>query len=130
MITLSGNQIIQRTNNRLLILEPYGPNCIRCRMTRNSKISDEKWTLLDAQPTEYEISQDGESARLVVGDLRVDVEAAIPWYPSRLVFYRKNEPILYQAHYGDTDNTFIHTEGDHYKTTIVFVGTRNLSSYH
>ena len=43
MITCQENRVILKTANELTWIEPYGPNCLRCRSTRNSRISREKF---------------------------------------------------------------------------------------
>lgn len=47
MLSIQGNQIIFRKPQSLTIIEPYGPDCVRVRTTRNSTICDESWTLLN-----------------------------------------------------------------------------------
>ena len=35
--------------DELTVIEAYGKDCIRCRLTRNGKLSGENWTLLPAK---------------------------------------------------------------------------------
>lgn len=120
MLTVSENRITLRTPHSLTVIEPYGPNCVRCRSTRNSTVSDEKWTLLDPLPAQCTVSSDEKTATLVNGDVSVVVENCGPWFPGRITFYRKGKQILRQCHENDAENAFIHTEGDNYRTTITF----------
>lgn len=120
MLTVSQSRITLRTPHSLTVLEPYGPNCIRCRSTRNSTVSDEKWTLLDPLPTQCTVEADEKTATLVNGDVSVVVENCGPWFPGRLTFHRKGKQILRQCHENDAENAFIHTEGDNYRTTVTF----------
>ena len=48
-ITVEQNRIIFERRDELTVVEPYGPNCIRCRSTKNCKLSEENWTLLPAK---------------------------------------------------------------------------------
>ena len=48
-ITIEKDRIIFERRDELTIFEPYGPDCIRCRSTKNSRLSDENWTLLPAK---------------------------------------------------------------------------------
>ena len=46
-IVLEEKRLVFQRRDELLMIEPYGENCLRCRATRNNKFSEEKWTLLD-----------------------------------------------------------------------------------
>lgn len=129
MITVKDNKIIQRKPHCLTVIEPYGPNCVRVRTTRNSNVRDEKWTLLDPLPCEYTITEDETGATLVNGDLTVSFVKVQPWMPGHLVFYRKGEEILRERHESDIDNEFIHTGGDNYRTTVIFEANKGEHFY-
>ena len=120
MLTINGSQIFLRRPHSLTVIEPYGPNCIRCRSTRNNTVRDENWTLLDPLPAQCSITQDGGKVTLVNGDISVLVENNGVWFPGRLTFYRKGKEILRERHESDAANSFIHTEGDHYRATVIF----------
>ena len=47
-ITVEKNRVTYERRDELTVIEAYGKDCLRCRSTRNSKISDENWTLLPA----------------------------------------------------------------------------------
>lgn len=121
MITIRENQIILRTqHDGVYVFEPYGPGCIRCRATRNSRVSDEKWTLLEALPAQYSITCDEHTATLVNGDLKLVVRDGNRWGGGSQTYYRKGEKILQSRYEGDAANAFVHTEGDHYRITAIF----------
>lgn len=120
MIICQDSRIIFRTPTELTVIEPYGPNCLRCRSTRNSAVSDERWTLLDPLPADVTITSDEKTAALVNGDLSVTVENNGIWFPGRITYSRKGQPVLRTVHESDAANAFIHTEGDHYRTTVTF----------
>lgn len=120
MIICQENRIILKTKDELTWIEPYGPNCLRCRSTRNSTISDESWTLQSAKPVQCAISQDEKTTTIVNGDISAVIENPGPWFPGRISYYRKGKLILRTVHENDAANAFIHTEGDHYRTTVTF----------
>ncbi|MBE5780130.1 MAG: hypothetical protein E7331_12485 [Clostridiales bacterium] len=120
MITISENRITVRLHNSVSVYEPYGPGCIRCRSTRNSVISDEKWTLLDALPAQYTITLEENTATLVNGDLTLKIADGNPWNNARVTYLRKGKEILRSRQEGDPMGNFSHTEGDHYRSTVIF----------
>ena len=122
MITCQENRVILKTANELTWIEPYGPNCLRCRSTRNSRISDESWTLQPPMPLAQPctITRDEKTTTIVNGDISAVIENSGPWFPGRISYYRKGKPILRTIHENDAANAFIHTEGDHYRTTVTF----------
>ena len=72
-ITATANSILFQMRDESILFEPYGPDTIRVRATRNGTFSEEKWTLLDPLPAEATVTCDGESAHMPVGSLTVDV---------------------------------------------------------
>lgn len=46
-IVLDKKRLVFQRRDELIVIEPYGKNCLRCRATRNNVVSDEKWTLLE-----------------------------------------------------------------------------------
>ncbi len=122
MLSTHGNQIVFRKPHSVTIIEPYGPNCIRVRATRNSTIRDESWTLLPPLPLSAPCTpeQAGNTATLTNGDITVQVENNNPWFAGRMTFLRKGKVILREQYENDLENSFIHTEGDHYRTTVIF----------
>ena len=80
-ITIYEDKLIYQRRDELTILEPYGPNCIRCRSTKNSKILDENWTLLPPKEgAEYSITGDESVAEITNGMVKVKLEAGNIWY--------------------------------------------------
>lgn len=120
MITYSGSQITLHTQHGLSVIEAYGVNCIRCRTTRNSQVRDERWTLLDPLPADVTITAEEKAVTLANGDISVRVEDGNMWSPGCLTFYRRGKRILCTRRESDPANAFIHTEGDHYRTTVIF----------
>ena len=48
-ITKIKDGISFQIRDEIVCIEAYGENCIRVRSSRNSKLSDERWTLLEAE---------------------------------------------------------------------------------
>ena len=94
-ITIEKDLIIFERRDELTVFEPYGPDCIRCRSTKNSRLSDENWTLLPAKEGAcFSIEGDEKKAVLKNGHMSVSVDAGTPWYGGIITFYRDDVPIL------------------------------------
>lgn len=120
MLQVKGNQIVLRAPHGMWVVEPYGINTVRCRVTRNTRISDEKWTLLSVPEADCTWHQEENKVTFVNGDLSVTVENCAPYFPGRVSIFRKGRCILTTRQEGDAANMFLHTEGDHYRTVISF----------
>ncbi|MDE6875464.1 MAG: hypothetical protein K2P87_13510, partial [Lachnospiraceae bacterium] len=65
ILTLENQKIIFQRRDELTVVEAYGKNCIRCRSTKNSRLSDENWTLLaPAEEAEGVVTGDSQCATL------------------------------------------------------------------
>ncbi len=120
MLQVKGNQIILRAPHGMWVVEPWGKNTVRCRATRNTRISDEQWTLLSVPQAECSWQVEENKASFQNGDLSVTVENCAPYFPGRITVYRKGKCILTTRTEGDAANMFAHTEGDHYRTCVSF----------
>ncbi len=120
IITLKENAILFERRDETVLIEPYGLNCIRVRASKNSNLSDEKWTLLDAKDnSEPVITGDDKHATLTNGDISVDVSTTNDW-GGELCFKRKGRVILATKNYGDYCMRYQHTEGDNYRIRYAF----------
>ncbi len=120
IITLRENAILFERRDETVLIEPYGLNCIRVRASKNSKLSDEKWTLLDAKDNSKPvITGDNKHATLTNGDISVDVSTTNDW-GGELCFKRKGRVILSTKNYGDYCMRYQHTEGDNYRIRYAF----------
>lgn len=72
-ITATAHSVLFQMRDESILFEPYGPDTIRVRATRNGTFSDEKWTLLDPLPADAVAECDGEHASLTVGSLRMEL---------------------------------------------------------
>ena len=72
-ITFTESSILFQMRDETILFEPYGPDTIRVRATRNGTFSEKKWTLLDPLPADCTVTGDEHSAHMTVGSLTVDV---------------------------------------------------------
>ncbi|MCL2372184.1 MAG: hypothetical protein FWC78_02135 [Defluviitaleaceae bacterium] len=102
-----------------VLIEAYGESCARVRITRNSIISDEKWTLLPPTSQECVVTKDETGASLTTGKLTAKI---IPGYFKGyfIVFFKDGEEILRSREEGDYVNKFVHVEGDNYRIKAIF----------
>ena len=119
-ISIKGKGILFETRDELLYVEPYGENCARVRSTRNSKLSDERWTLMEPEPDSSTVEYDGEVATLKNGKLTVKVSYV--WGYSRVEFLRNGETVLASREESDPATKYAHVEGDHYRIRASFQG--------
>ena len=76
-----GKKLMFERKDELMVIEPYGENCLRCRSTRNARISDESWTVLPpSTPDCCVIEGDEEKMKISNGLISAVVESGNPWY--------------------------------------------------
>ena len=68
-ITLNANNITFSMRDKLVRVEPFGDGCIRVRASRNTRLSDETWTVTAPRETPCQISGGGDRAALTCGSL-------------------------------------------------------------
>ncbi len=119
-IELQEKKLVFRRRDELLVVEPYGPDCLRVRNTRNNRVSDERWTLLPPGGDACTVSGDEHTATMTNGSVSVTLEAGNPWYGGVLTFFRNGRQILHSRFEGDYVNRFVHVEGDHYRVQAIF----------
>lgn len=120
-ITLCEDRLIFERRDELTVIEPYGPDCLRVRSTRNNKILDEDWTLLPPKDgAECVITGDEKEAVIKNGMMSARIEAGFPWYGGIISYYRKDKMILHTKFEGDYTGRNVHTEGDHYQVKMIF----------
>ncbi len=116
---MNNSSILFERRDETMLIEPYGLNCIRVRASKNAKLSDEKWTLLDPKDnSKPELSGDDKHATLTNGDISVRVSTN-DW-GGELCFMRKGKQILCTKNYGDYCMRYLHTEGDNYRIRFAF----------
>lgn len=121
VITREKNRIVFQRRDELTVVEAYGKDCIRCRSTKNNRISEENWTLLPPRE-EAECTVEGNDSEAVLtnGRVSVKVEVGNPWFGGVLTYYRQGVRILRTKYEGDYTGRNVHTEGDHYQIKVIF----------
>lgn len=90
-IQIQENAICFERKDEVVRIEPYGPNCLRFRSSRNRVLSEESWTLLPArEAAQVTISDEGQGAVLKNGLIQVEVGTGkeliiLCGVPSRLI---------------------------------------------
>lgn len=118
-ITKHKNGILFEMRDELVFVEPWGEDCIRVRATRNSKLSDEKWTLLDAEPDDshVEVIDDG---KVVLYNGKLRAELTCGWQCGVLSVFNGDKLVLRTHEEADPHTRYMHVEGDNYRTRIIF----------
>ncbi len=114
------NGLLFEMRDETVFVEPYGADCLRVRATRNSQFSEEKWTLLDAEPsTSYvEIEENGNSGTIVNGKIKAVYRKG--WQQGNITFYRDDKVVLRTHEESDPVTRYAHVEGDNYRTKVIF----------
>lgn len=95
-IRIEDKRLVFQRKDELTVIEPYGRDCLRCRSTKNGRISDEKWTVLEpVTQDECVVSGDEKKATIVNGMVSATIEAGNPWYGGIITYYRKGKQILH-----------------------------------
>ncbi|MBE5945031.1 MAG: hypothetical protein E7258_08975, partial [Lachnospiraceae bacterium] len=129
-ITICKDKLIFERKDELTIIEPYGPDCLRCRSTKNGKILDEDWTLLP--PMEGgECITDGDEkvATIKNGMVSAKIEAGQIWYGGLITYYREDKDILRTKFEGEYTGRNVHVEGDHYQIKVIFEANKGEHIY-
>lgn len=120
-IIVEEKKLIYRRKDELTVIEPYGANCLRCRSTKNAKLLEENWTLLDPVTEDACMtSGDEKKATIQNGSVSATIEAGQIWYGGLITYYRYGKPILHTKFEGDYTNRNQHVEGDHYRIQVIF----------
>lgn len=120
-IRIEGKKLIYQRRDELTVIEPYGENCLRCRSTKNSRLSEETWTVLPpATEDQCHIEGDERFATITNGRIKATMDAGQIWYGGILTYYRDDRQILHTRFEGDYTNRNQHVEGDHYRIQVIF----------
>lgn len=120
-LKVNGKQLIYKRKDELTIIEAYGKDCLRVRSTKNSTVSDEKWTVLDpATPDACQIVVEEKTGTITNGMMKATVEIGEIWNGGIITFYREDKKILKTRFEGDYTNRNQHVEGNHYTIKAIF----------
>ena len=90
MFAKADNKLIFHYDAEELWIEPWGNNALRIRASKNDRISDEKWALLDVAPEEASIEIKEDSAYIQNGK----VKAVITRFGKIMIYNQKGELLL------------------------------------
>jgi len=120
-IELFENKLIFERRDELTVIEGYGENCLRCRSTKNGRISDEAWTLMSPKTqAKCVVSGDEKVATISNGLVSAKIEAGNIWHGGVITYYRDGKQILKTKFEGDYTTRNMHVEGDHYQVKVIF----------
>lgn len=120
-ITVKEQAILYQRKDETILIEPYGPNCIRVRATRNAAVSDEAWTLLPPlEAPNVQISGDNTKATITNGDICMELVDGWGWSSMVMIFYKKGQKILSTKEEGDYVIRYEHVAGDTYQVQAIF----------
>ena len=117
-ITKIKDGISFQIRDEIVCIEAYGENCIRVRSSRNSKLSDERWTLLEAEKCSVSVEVNDEKGVIENGILKAEITGL--WGCCQISFYKNGKLILHTHDEGDYVTKYEHTEGQNYRTRIIF----------
>jgi len=118
VITATNNSILFQVRHETVLIEPYGPDTIRVRATRNGTVSDQRWTLEPPMPAEVTVTCDGERAAMVNGSLSFEIWKG--WGGCIYRFLRDGKEILHTRDEGESATKYRHVSGNNYKVRAVF----------
>lgn len=120
-IVIEEKRIIFERKDELMVIEPYGKDCLRCRSTRNPRISDESWTVLPPATQDSCVIEGDESKAVITnGHVSASIEAGNVWYGGVVTFFKDGKQILHTKFEGDYTNRNMHVEGQHYQIKVIF----------
>jgi alpha-D-xyloside xylohydrolase len=119
-ITIYEDRLVFERKDELTVIEAYGENCLRCRTTKNARISEEAWTLLPRTGHQCVTSGDEKVATITNGMISAKIESGNIWHGGIVSYFRKGEQILHTKFEGDYTTRNIHREGDHYQVKVIF----------
>ncbi len=118
IICAKSNGLIFSQRDETIFIEPYGEGIVRVRASRNAKLSEEKWTLLDAEPCDFTVEADEHKGILKNGNIRVEISRI--WAGCQISFYNGDKLLLRTHEESDAVIKYIHNEGCNYRTKIFF----------
>ncbi|MBP1903767.1 alpha-D-xyloside xylohydrolase [Paenibacillus turicensis] len=120
-ITLYEDKLVFERKDELTVIEAYGENCLRCRSTKNARLSDEAWTLL-APPSQAQcvVTGNEQVATITNGFISATIESGNIWHGGIISYFREGKQILRTKFEGDYTTRNMHREGDHYQVKVIF----------
>lgn len=116
-ITTTANGILYQMREEIVLIEAYGKDCVRVRSSRNSKLSDERWTLLEAKECNATVTVENDRGIIENGKLRAEISNC--WGGNRISFFKNGEYVLGTHLEGDAVTHYEHVEGQNYRTQVI-----------
>ncbi len=117
-VTAENNRIIFAMRDETVVIEPYGPDCIRVRATRLGSPSDEGWTLLPPEECDCTVIAGRDRAEIINGKISAEIFGV--WGGRKLVVRKNGKVILESREEGDPVCRYRHIAGDMYQVTAMF----------
>lgn len=114
--------------DELVLLEPYGRDCIRVRATKNNTVKDENRTLLPPGEDNCTITQVNNDC-IVLENGNIKAEVCRVWGGYRAHFYKNGVKILSTREEGDPVRKYRHVEGDNYQIRALFESNKSEHIY-
>lgn len=118
ILKVKDKRIIFQKRDEVVCIEAYGTDCIRVRASRNTILSDEKWTLLPQGEDNAIFTLGEESCTIENGILSAEIHKT--WGGYILTFFKNGTEILRTREEGDAVRRYKHVEGDHYTVKALF----------
>ena len=118
IIEIKNGGIFFTTRDENVYVEPYGEGCARVRASRNTRISDKKWTLLDPEDCSAEVYLDGETGIIKNGKLTVKITKS--WSGCRIEFQKNEKTVLATHEEADMVTRYKHIAGENYRIRVNF----------
>lgn len=118
IISIKNGGLFYTTRDENIIIEPYGNNCARVRASRNTRISDERWTLLAPEDCQAEVQLEENRGILKNGSLTVVLTKY--WSGFQIEFQRNGETVLSTVEEADAVTRYSHISGDNYRICMKF----------
>ena len=118
-ISLKNGGILFTTRDEVVFVEPYGENCARVRSSRNTRLSDERFTLLPPESCSASARLEEDRRGIIEnGKLTVTVERS--WSGCRISFKKNGKTVLATHEEGDPVTRYQHIAGEKYRTRVNF----------
>ena len=88
--------LIFRNSGEILVITPWGENCLRVRAAMMGEIEDTRFALLSAVPTQVKIEIEDACAAIACGKLTAKIELEAWHKKGRISFYNKRGELLLQ----------------------------------
>ncbi|MDD2972582.1 MAG: glycoside hydrolase family 31 protein [Lachnospiraceae bacterium] len=94
MLKIEEKKIRYHYDAEELWIEAWGENALRIRATKNSKMPEENWALLDQEPQEVIVRKTDRGAELINGKIRAHISVG-----GKITIYDKNGKLLLEEYW-------------------------------